>query len=237
MTASKEALIVVVAKAPQVGNVKTRLCPPLTHEQAARLYTGFLLDTIEIALGVPGCAVKAVCPTPHDAGQLAGLLPTEVGYFVQPATGLTAALSSSFEQGLTEGYKKIFCISSDNPTLPAHYLQEAVETLDRPGIDLVMGPSEDGGYYLIGAKKLYPELFADMVWSTDTVLSETLVRAEKRGLRHHRLPLWYDLDTGQELARFALELAAAPAVSNGHRAPAPHTRPLLIELEILKDAR
>ena len=234
------AVIVVVAKAPLVGSVKTRLCPPLTYEQAARLYTGFLLDTVDIALSVPGCAVKAVCPTPQDAMQLAQLLPAEVGYFVQPGTGLTAALAGSFEQGLTGGFQKVFCISSDNPTLPASYLEEALAALDRPGIDLVLGPTADGGYYLIGAKMLYPELFSGMVWSTATVLAETLARAGKLGLQTHRLPPWYDLDTGRELARFAGELGEIVPVPVGAALPfpaqdAPHTRPLLIELEMLKD--
>lgn len=231
MTNSKKALIVVVAKAPVVGSVKTRLCPPLTYEQAARLYTGFLLDTVEIALGVPGCAVKAVCPTAQDAEKLAGILPSEVGYFVQPGTGLTAALSNSTKRGLDEGFSKVYCISSDNPTLPVGYLEEAVTILDRSDVDLVLGPSDDGGYYLIGAKKLYTELFTEMTWSTDTVLTETLDRAAKLGLRTHQLPLWYDLDTGADLARFAAELAGEDTPAEA----APHTRPLLGELEVLKD--
>ena len=118
MTPTNQALIVVVAKAPQVGSVKTRLCPPLTYEQAARLYTGFLLDTVAIALVMPGSAVKAVCPTDDDATELSRMLPAAVGYFVQTEPGLTPALSGSFQQGLAEGYEKVFCISSDNPTLP-----------------------------------------------------------------------------------------------------------------------
>ena len=226
MTPTETALIVVVAKAPQVGSVKTRLCPPLTPEQAARLYTGFLLDTVAIALAVPGSAVKAVCPTDDDARQLSRLLPSAVGYFVQTEPGLTAALTGSFRQGLAEGYKKVLCISSDNPTLPQNYLHEALTVLNDPAVDLVLGPSEDGGYYLVGATKVYPPLFEDMVWSTDRVLAETLTRAAGLALRSHQLPLWYDLDTGTELARFVDELAQI----DPSQAAAPHTRPLLVEL-------
>lgn len=231
MTESKKALIVVVAKAPVVGSVKTRLCPPLTYEQAAHLYTGFLLDTVGIALGISGCAVKAVCPTAQDAARLAEILPGEVGYFVQPGAGLTAALSNSFERGLAEGFEKVFCISSDNPTLPAPYLEEAVRVLDRPEVDVALGPSEDGGYYLIGARKFYPGLFTEMVWSTATVLAETQARAASLGLQTHQLPLWYDLDTGPDLERFARELAGPDTPAQA----APNTRPLLSGLEILKD--
>ena len=200
-----ETAFVVVAKAPVVGKVKTRLCPPLTFQQAATLYQGFLQDTIEIALRVPASEVKVVCPSQADAVALASFLPPQVGYIVQTETGLTDALTTAFEQCLSAGYQKVFCVSSDNPTLPLAYLLEAMAKID--ATDIVLGPSEDGGYYLIGAKAVYPSLFSNMTWSTDTVLAETLERANHAGLRTALLPLWYDLDTGTELARFVQELA------------------------------
>lgn len=199
-----DSLIVVVAKAPQVGKVKTRLCPPLNLFQAAALYTGFLLDTVELALKVPGVKVKAVCPTTQAAQQLRNILPEAVGYFVQDNPGLTAALTEGFEKGLAAGYTKVLCISSDNPTLPGQYLEEALRALETN--ELVLGPTEDGGYYLIGAKKVYPFLLNDMTWSTATVLSETLARAAQASLQVQVLPGWYDLDTIVELERFRAEL-------------------------------
>jgi uncharacterized protein len=202
--AEPDSLIVIVAKAPQVGKVKTRLCPPLSPIQAAALYTGFLLDTVELALKVPGVKVKAVCPTTQAAQQLRGILPEAVSYIVQHKPGLTAALTEGFEAGLAAGYSKVLCISSDNPTLPVQYLKEALQALETN--ELALGPTEDGGYYLIGAKKVYPFLLNDMTWSTPTVLSETLNRAIQNGLQVQVLPGWYDLDTIVELERFRVEL-------------------------------
>lgn len=217
-----EAVIVVVAKAPQVGKVKTRLCPPLEYEQAAALYTGFLLDTIEIALALPQCAVKVVCPSSQDALELGRFLPAQVGYVVQREAGLSIALNQAIEDCLAEGYRKVMCISSDNPTLPGDYLARAVGSLDE--VDLVFGPSEDGGYYLVGAKAPCPYLFEGMTWSTATVLVESLERAWRQDLRLQLLPGWYDLDTARELARFLEELPADPDQAR-------HTRQALAVLD------
>lgn len=200
----RQGAIVVVAKAPQVGKVKTRLCPPLGYEQAAALYTGFLLDTVEIALGVADCQVKIVCPSAQDALELKQILPPEIGYVVQDTPGLSAALTQAVKECLDQGYQKVFCISSDNPTLPATYLESALKALDHH--DLVFGPTEDGGYYLVGAKAPCAYLFEGMTWSTETVLAETLERAWRKEARLQLLPGWYDLDTWQELARFIREL-------------------------------
>lgn len=206
---TSKGLIVVVAKAPQVGKVKTRLCPPLTYSQAATLYTGFLLDTVELALQVPDAHLKAVCPSSQDARELRSILPEPAGYIVQRGSGLTAALGESFEVGLALGYSKVLCISSDNPTLPVQYLEEAFQALENN--ELVLGPTEDGGYYLIGARQAYPFLFEEMIWSTDTVLAETIKRAKQAELSTQLLPGWYDLDKAQELNRFVAELAIAEA--------------------------
>lgn len=218
-----QGAIVVVAKAPQVGKVKTRLCPPLSYEQATQLYTGFLLDTIEIARKVADCEVKAVCPSAQDARELRQILPASVGYVVQDSPGLGSALNQSIEECLKLGYQKVFCISSDNPTLPLEYLEAAVTALDKN--DLVLGPTEDGGYYLVGARASCPYLFEGMTWSTETVLVETMERAFSHQASFQLLPRWYDLDTGQELARFIRELSL---VDEGQ---AHHTRQALAAVD------
>ncbi len=197
-------LIVIVAKAPRAGKVKTRLCPPLNHFQATELYTAFLLDTVDLALKVSGVKVKVVCPTAEDARELKNILPETVDYIVQDTPGLTGALTEGFVKGLAAGFSKVLCISSDNPTLPGQYLAEALQSLETN--ELVLGPTDDGGYYLIGAKKVYPSLLNDMIWSTETVMSETIKRADEAALQVEVLPGWYDLDTGAELERFRDEL-------------------------------
>src|SRR4051812_33525751 len=118
---SQDGLIVIIAKAPRPGKVKTRLCPPLNHNQAAVLYTAFLLDTVELSLKVSGAKVKVICPTAEDASELKNILPRAVGYIVQDTPGLTGALTEGFVKGLGAGFSRVLCISSDNPTLPGQY--------------------------------------------------------------------------------------------------------------------
>lgn len=92
-------------------------------------------------------------------------------------------------------------IDSDTPTLPTHCLQQAIELLAKPDVDVVIGSSDDGGYYLIGVRALHHELFVEMPWSTSAVLPETVRRAEARGLNVAWLPAWFDVDTPEDLAR------------------------------------
>ena len=211
---SPDGLIVIIAKAPRAGKVKTRLCPPLNLSQAAVLYTAFLLDTVELALKVSGVKVMVSCPTPEDADELKNILPQAVGYIIQDNPGLTGALTEGFVKGLAAGFSKVLCISSDNPTLPGEYLAQGVQSLETS--DLALGPTDDGGYYLIGAKKVYPFLFNNMVWSTTTVMSETVKRAEEAALQVNVLPCWYDLDTGAELERFREELKSQEPEAGFH---------------------
>jgi uncharacterized protein len=223
-TPQKNVVFVVVAKAPVAGKVKTRLCPPLSHEAAARLYTGFLRDTLELVQNeLTGADVRIVCPTQADAEGIARIVPG-VEFVVQNDEGLTEALTEAFASCLAVGFGKVFCLSSDNPTLPGAYLEEAIAALD--SCDLVLGPSEDGGYYLVGAKAAYPALFENMIWSTDKVLDETIGRTRAAGLSYHLLPLWYDLDTGTDLSRFIKSLQNEPPKR------ARHTRHALQESEI-----
>ena len=114
-------------------------------------------------------------------------------------------------------------IDSDTPTLPTERLERAVAAMSGGGHDLVLGPSEDGGYYLIGLRRLQPKLFEGMPWSTSTVLEETLRRARSLGLSATKLSAWYDVDTAADLARLQADLAAGP--DSGPR----HTRRFVLE--------
>ena len=196
-----ECAIAIMAKAPLPGEVKTRLCPPLSYEEAAQLYRCFLLDKIEQLSSLKATA-PAVAYTPDDSEPLfEAMVPSSFTLIPQKGADLGARLSNTLNQLLASGYRQVMAIDSDTPTLPATYLEKAVSLLSKPEIDVVLGPSEDGGYYLIGLRTLQPELFEKMRWSTAHVLSETMRRAQAKGLKVACLPTWYDVDTPEDLKR------------------------------------
>ena len=111
------------------------------------------------------------------------------------------------------GYTGVLAIDSDTPTLPTAFLQQAIELIASPdAVDIVLGPSDDGGYYLIGMRALHRELFVDMAWSTSSVLPETVRRAEALGLKIAWLPMWFDIDMPEDLQRLRTTLAQTEGV-------------------------
>lgn len=216
-------LVYVVAKAPRAGAVKTRLSPPLRAEQAAELYRGFLLDSLELAGRVRGARVRALCPDPGMAAELAEIVPAGCELLAQSEPGLGAALEECFRAGLADGHGAVAVIASDNPTLPAGLIEEAFARLATD--DVVLGPTEDGGYYLLAARAVHPTLFREMVWSTSDVLEETLRRCRLAGLRTSLVETWYDVDTPAALVELARRLEELPADR------APHTRAALASFE------
>jgi len=217
--------VTIMAKAPRAGEVKTRLSPPLSARDAAELYRCFLLDKIEQVRTLTA-ASPAIAYTPPDGrGFFEGVAPD---FLLVPQRGpdLGARLANSFEHLFTLGHAAVFAIDSDTPTLPTPFLEQALDLIATPGIDLVLGPSEDGGYYLIGLRALYRELFEDMPWSTAQVVPETFRRAEGKGLKVAALPLWFDIDTPKDLK----QLAASLAGPGGNAAR--HTRRFFMERTI-----
>src|SRR5215216_4982775 len=138
---------VIVGKAPVPGRAKTRLVPPLTNDDAAALYGAFLLDTVAVASELGWERLSVVHPRGSRAS-LAALLPQSVYLYEQPGDDLCDALSSAFAQHLANGFERVVLIGSDSPTLPASAIEDACAALDES--DLSIGPSVDGGYYLIG---------------------------------------------------------------------------------------
>jgi rSAM/selenodomain-associated transferase 1 len=124
----------------------------------------------------------------------------------QQGDGLGDKMAACFSQSFDLGYRRVLLTGSDLPTLPPDYLQQAVTLIAKPQVDVVLGPSKDGGYYLIGLRQLHRALFDNMCWSTGTVLAETVQRAEANGLRVARLPRWYDIDTPADLKRLQTNL-------------------------------
>jgi rSAM/selenodomain-associated transferase 1 len=202
-----------MAKAPRPGEVKTRLCPPLRASEAAALSRCFLLDKMA-AVRALARAQPVIAYAPADARtDLEALAPA--GFFLIPQhdPDLGARLQGTLAVLLEAGYRGAIAVDSDTPTLPAAFLQEAVDMLTRPGPDVVLGPTEDGGYYLIGMRVAHPELFDGVPWSTARVFGETLRRADAAGLRTACLPAWYDIDTPDDLDR--LRAASGGAADSG----------------------
>ena len=196
----------IMAKAPEAGQVKTRLSPPLSPDDAAELYRCFLLDKIAQARVVAG-AERVLAYAPAHAAAVFEALAPGFALLAQRGDDLTARLVSVCDDLFRSGLDAVIMIDSDTPTLPTERLQRAVALMRDSGPDLVLGPSEDGGYYLIGLRRPRPELFEDMPWSTPAVLEETLRRARALGLSSITLEAWYDVDTAADLAQLEAELA------------------------------
>ncbi len=224
--------LTVMAKAPRPGRVKTRLSPPLTLDQSAALNICFLRDTTEnLATVTHGAGLISYTPV-GDEALFAGLLPETFALVPQRGDGFGERLLFAAEDILALGYGSVCLIDSDSPTVPAAAYAQAVQALAAPGDRIVLGPSHDGGYYLIGLKQAHAEPFARIAWSTSTVLAETRQRCTEAGLEVVELPLWYDVDDAQTLALLEAELLQdhPPAFTSLPGYSAAHTRQFLLAL-------
>ncbi len=220
---SRRALL-VIAKRPAPGHTKTRLSPPLLPEQASDLYECFLRDTLDVARAVPAVS-RLVHYAPDAAADYFEQLAPDFGRRPQVGDSLGPRLDEVLTHCLEDGYQRAVIMDSDSPTLPPAYVERAFAGLD--AADVVLGPCEDGGYYLIGLKRPQPRLLREVPMSTPYVLRDTLALARQAGLRVALLPVWYDVDTSQELERLRADLSV-----EANRA-APHTRAYLSHLAIL----
>jgi rSAM/selenodomain-associated transferase 1 len=207
--AAVDTALVIMAKQPEGEKTKTRLCPPLQPEQAAAFYEAMLLDSMQLVTILDGCDL-AVAITPAGAAAYFKRI-TPPGALLLPVSGadIGACLAQALGALLGRGYRKVFALNADGPSLPLEYLEQAKRLLDE--YDLVIGPAQDGGYYLIGMKELHPELFRGIAWSSERVCSQTLERAQQLALQAALTPEWYDVDTAQDMLRLQNELARLPA--------------------------
>jgi uncharacterized protein len=165
----KPVAVAIMAKAPQAGEVKTRLCPPLSLSDAAELYRRFLLDKIEQVTTLRAASL-AIAYTPAEARAFFEEVAPGFVLVQQRGADLGDRLANSLGELLNRGHHGAMAIDSDTPTLPVSFLQQAVDLVTTPGVDMVLGPTQDGGYYLIGLRAMHRELFEAMAWSTSAVL-------------------------------------------------------------------
>ena len=233
--------LAIMAKAPRAGKVKTRLVPPLTLEQSAALNIRFLKDTTENIAAVCKRATAAgiISYTPvGDEFLFDGILPDTFALIAQRGNGFGERLLAAAEDILACGYGAVCLIDSDSPTVPAAAFEQAAGELAREGDRIVLGGSDDGGYYLIGLKQAHAAVFAGMTWSTASVYAETLAAAQAAGIEVVELPLWYDVDDRATLAVLADELLhdTPPAFATLPGYPAPHSREFLQKLALTERA-
>ncbi len=197
--------VVIMAKEPTPGRTKTRLCPPLSPDEAAALYEAMLADRCAQVSALAG-AIPAIAFAGLDEGQPAAPVPPGFQVVPQPPGDLGVGLEAAARFYLSRG-TPVLLVDSDSPTLPQVFLEEAVARLANADDDeLVLAPSSDGGYHAIGLSRDEPSLFREIPWSTDAVASVTLERAAAAGLRVHRLPAWWDVDVPADLERLRRQL-------------------------------
>jgi rSAM/selenodomain-associated transferase 1 len=236
----KTCALAVMVKSPRAGAVKTRLVPPLTSEEAAALSLCFLRDTLENVARVAhrtGARGVVVYTPENDRPFFDELLPDDFHLLPQRGDSLGERLINATADLLHRGFGAVCLIGADSPTLPPATLAAAINFLTLSGDRrVVLGPCEDGGYYLIGLKRQHSQLFAGIEWSTERVLSQTLARAEEIGIGIELLPAWYDVDDARALRRVRDELLAATERSEFRRDKsfaaykAEHTRNYLASL-------
>ena len=208
------AALAIFAKAPVPGQVKTRLCPPLTPDEAATLHGSFVIDILERTK-----AAVAKLKLPLDRYLACAPASTLVFFQImeerqsvklidQVGDDLGARMQQAFTTLFGKGYQRVFIVGTDVPSLPLDHYKQALALLETH--DVVLGPALDGGYYLIGLTQPRPELFTDIAWSTDRVLATTQEKAAGLGLKTALLPPWRDVDTIEDL-KALMDASAADA--------------------------
>jgi rSAM/selenodomain-associated transferase 1 len=212
-SSGSDRVLVIMAKAPRPGEVKTRLASSLSPEAVTAFYCCLLDDTLALARSLGDVEVAIMCPDSdvNELTQLAGtqLANNEASVVAQKGEGLAAGLTSVFAHFAEGRPRRTIAFNSDSPHLPRSILEDAFETL--AAHDVVVGPTHDGGYYLVGAKAFHPTLFASDGMSTSSALERLLARARALELSVGFAAPLYDIDVADDLTRLAAELRLAPA--------------------------
>jgi hypothetical protein len=227
--------VAIMAKASVAGTVKTRLVPPLTHQEAAELNSCCLAD---VAANIAAAAAEAPIQgfaAYHPPGSepfFKDLLPEGFKLLPPKEPTLGRSLLHATRDLLAAGYGSVCLVNADSPTLPTDVLVRAVRGLQEPGNRVVLGPAADGGYYLIGMKQFYERLFEEIDWSTERVYRQTITRAGEIGVPVTALAEWYDVDDEATLGLLARELLGGPNAAGDYDGgyAAPRTAALLEKL-------
>jgi len=200
-------VIIVMVKAPRAGSVKTRLMPQLSANEAAELAACFALDAVDNALRAVPHVIVAYAPADERAA-LASLLPDKLFWLEQRGADLGARIESAIEHAYGLGFGPIIVIGADSPTLPRSAVETARDALAAEQADITLGPTTDGGYYLVGLQKPVANLFQNIDWSTPRAFEQTARNAARADLRLLQLPTWYDVDTFTDLLHLRGEIFA-----------------------------
>jgi uncharacterized protein len=220
--------LAVMAKAPVAGQVKTRLLPLLTAEEAAELSRSLLVDQLSHVQAL-NTADFYLAFAPADAGLLMEkLAPSCFRWFPQQGDDLGARMESVFGRLFQMGHKNIVLIGGDLPPVPLGFFDQAYAFLESSKKRVVVGPSHDGGYYLVGCNQPTPEIFQGMSWSHSEVLTETENKLASLKVDYHLLPPWFDIDTADDLRH--LESGS----DNALKKAMPNTLSLLERLRVHK---
>ncbi len=213
-------VIIVMAKVPRTGAVKTRLQPFLTAEQCASLAEAFLKDTVRMAASICDDVIVAFDP-PNGRDEIEQIVGPDVSLIPQNGTGLGERLDGAVQEIADLNFSPVLIIGTDSPTLPYEFLIDAIAAFGEPDTDLVLGGTEDGGYYLIAMREQIPGIFDEIRWSSEHVYRDTLERAQTLGLtRITELPRWYDVDNPPDLVRIQEEFATDESLAS--RCPDTH---------------
>jgi hypothetical protein len=224
-TARAKPAVGLFAKPPKPGEVKTRLVPPLAPEEAAALYAAFLGDLADMLEGDPAWDWIAYSPDPHALRAGWPLDAPRPEMWRQQVDGdLGARMGAALEELLAEGRPSAILLGSDHPTVSRDMIANAFHALETA--EVVLGPSQDGGLYIVGWASVHPELMQDIPWSTERVLETVVARARAHGVSTALLDPWYDVDDARDLAFLRAHLCALE-LTQGETAPCPRTRAAL----------
>lgn len=201
MNKDSKKCVLFFVKYPVPGRVKTRLAEQIGHDVAADLYRNFVTDTLATLKNLDA-NLRIVFDPPDSKEQFQQWLGKEYSYLPQDGLDLGQRMKNAFLQAFSQGFNSVIVIGSDSPDLPVEYLERAYPALDNN--DVVIGPSSDGGYYLIGftKKSFLPEAFERISWSSNKVFDQTVNILKQHKQNLYLLPQWHDIDTIADLKSF-----------------------------------